>query len=617
MSDRQPRAAVTALWLLAALPGATFADDTARMAEIYVEELSRNSKDPAELARRLVHEAGKVTGKPALRSALYQKAYEYGVRTARGHEWAVAAMEAAIKTAADPKPLWRDQLAKACQLAYARKSRAERGPMGEKLLSALAEAGSAYLRQGLPAEASKHFGRAVLVARSLSSAREAEMVQKARRAHALIQAQKSIEQWEARLKRNAQDAQARMGLLRGHVLETDTPARAQPFLDASVPESWRRHVPLAVRDLAQLDAAACRDLGRWYASLARGAAPTAKGTALSRAVTYYRQYLKLHPRPDLERLQAEKALADTGMSWLNLVLASDTKVWLPMPKTVTLTVGTDVTMKLVLIPGGKFLMGSPRTDQRAGIGETPPRTVTISPGAPGFCMGVTEVTQAQWKAVMGTDPWKGKTKVKEGDDYPACYVNWNEAVLFCRKLSRSAGATVRLPTEAEWEYACRAGTTTRYSFGDSELELGDYAWYDENAEDVDEGCAHPVARKKPNAWGLYDMHGNVSEWCWDWYSPTYYAAGGNAVDPTGPRSAPTESTGSTRSKSRYSRRSRFGRLYRPPPPKPAPRVGRGGAMASGYAYCRSASRFKVPPESATYALGFRVVLSQIGRRPPG
>ena len=144
-----------------------------------------------------------------------------------------------------------------------------------------------------------------------------------------------------------------------------------------------------------------------------------------------------------------------------------------------------------------------------------------------------EVTQAQWQAVMGTTPWDVAKNVKEGDDYPASYVNWPDAVEFCRKLSEKEGLEYRLPTEAEWEYACRAGTTTAYSFGDDASELGEYAWYKENAWGAGQKHPHTVGQKKPNPWGLYDMHGNVWEWCSDWRGD--YSSE-SVTDPAGPSS---------------------------------------------------------------------------------
>jgi formylglycine-generating enzyme required for sulfatase activity len=206
-------------------------------------------------------------------------------------------------------------------------------------------------------------------------------------------------------------------------------------------------------------------------------------------------------------------------------------------KSLTLDLGAGVTMKLALIPSGKFLMGSKHSAaevaQMVGgketqhTGEHPQHEVTISRP---FYMGIHEVTQAQWLAVMGTQSWKDKVWGKPGDSNAASWVNWYEASEFCEKLSKRTGKKVTLPTEAQWEYACRAGTKTVYCFGDDPSKLGDYAWYEENTRKMGEEYAHPVGRKKPNPWGLYDMHGNVWEWCRDWYAADFYAKA-NKVDP--------------------------------------------------------------------------------------
>jgi len=213
-----------------------------------------------------------------------------------------------------------------------------------------------------------------------------------------------------------------------------------------------------------------------------------------------------------------------------------------------------VFMEMVSIPAGTFTMG---TVSGGHNDERPVRQVTLS----AFKMGKYEVTQEQYQEVMGTNPSRFKSNPAAGETQskrPVENTTWYDAIEFCNKLSIKEGLTpvytitgrtpatgypitsatvtatwenngYRLPTEAQWEYACRAGTTTDWYFGDTESELVNYAWYDENSNDM----THQVGKKTANASGLYDMHGNVYEWCWDWYGD--YPAS-NQTDPTGPAS---------------------------------------------------------------------------------
>ncbi len=239
--------------------------------------------------------------------------------------------------------------------------------------------------------------------------------------------------------------------------------------------------------------------------------------------------------------------------------------------TVKLDSSTD--LKFVLIPPGEFLMGSPDGEEDRESDEGPQHRVRITKP---FYLGECEVTQGQFDALMHTRPWSGKRYAKEGSVCAASYVSWNDAAEFCQRLSQKEGRTYRLPTEAEWEYACRAGTTTAYHFGSDSSSLGDYGWYDGNADSKNEQYAHEVSQKKPNSWGLHDMLGNVRELCSDWYESGYYGA-----------SPQDDSAG---------------------PPSGSHRVARGGSWLFGARFCRSAYRSGHSPDSRYSDRGFRVAL---------
>jgi len=165
-----------------------------------------------------------------------------------------------------------------------------------------------------------------------------------------------------------------------------------------------------------------------------------------------------------------------------------------LDKTITNSIG----MKLILISAGEFMMGS-EVDEKDRFGNEQQHRVRITRS---YYLGVYEVTQGQYEKLMGVRPWSGNRYVKEGSEYPATYVSWEDAMELCRKLSAKEGRKYRLPMEAEWEYACRAGSKSRYYFGDDSSDLGSYAWYDENTVDIGEQYAHQVGLKHANAWGL-------------------------------------------------------------------------------------------------------------------
>jgi formylglycine-generating enzyme required for sulfatase activity/serine/threonine protein kinase len=244
---------------------------------------------------------------------------------------------------------------------------------------------------------------------------------------------------------------------------------------------------------------------------------------------------------------------------------------LGVPVEMTNSIG----MKLTLVPPGEFLMGSPNSEQDRSDGELQHRVRMTKP----FYLGVYEVTQWEYERVMGASPSHFK---ESGNSAPVEMVSWDEAQEFCRKLSalpaeQAAGWVYRLPTEAEWEYACRAGSTSRFCFGDSDDGLDAYAWFGNNSDSK----THPVGLKKPNAWGLYDMHGNVWEWCADWYDSGYYVASPSS-DPQGPSSG-------------------------------SDRVSRGGGWLYRPGDCRSSYRDGFSPGIRSFDLGFRVARSPSGQ----
>ena len=192
-----------------------------------------------------------------------------------------------------------------------------------------------------------------------------------------------------------------------------------------------------------------------------------------------------------------------------------------------------VKIGFVIIGPGTFQMGSPKSEKGRYEHEGPRHKVRIPRLL--FYIGQYEVTQSQWEAVMGNRPWEGKNFVQEHPDHPAVYVSWNDVQAFAQKLNQDAGEfEFRLPTEAEWEYVCRAGTDKLWSFGNDGKLLKDHAWYEENAWNVEEKYGHAVGTKLPSPWGLYDMHGNVMEWVQDWFGPY---GDGDQTDPNGPEYA--------------------------------------------------------------------------------
>jgi formylglycine-generating enzyme required for sulfatase activity len=245
-----------------------------------------------------------------------------------------------------------------------------------------------------------------------------------------------------------------------------------------------------------------------------------------------------------------------------------------LPKELALDIGQGIKLEMVLIQAGEFSMGSPDSDKDARDEEKPQHRVHITRP---FYLGKYVVTQEQWQAVMGKNP-----SYFIGPKNPVDSVSWDDCQEYVARLNKrfqrtpnslpTVGGRFRLPTEAEWEYACRAGSKAKFCFGDDDSSLGEYAWHLGNSGDK----PNPVGQKKPNAFGLFDMHGNAGEWCQDWYDERYYSSS-VTDDPPGP------TAGSNR-------------------------VNRGGGWDRPGTYCRSAFRSYYAPGFRLNYLGLRVSL---------
>jgi formylglycine-generating enzyme required for sulfatase activity len=233
-----------------------------------------------------------------------------------------------------------------------------------------------------------------------------------------------------------------------------------------------------------------------------------------------------------------------------------------LPDSITNSIG----MELIRLPAGSFVMGGDWDAEQADENELPQHEVTFKQP---FYIGRTPVTQSQWEAVMGTNPSEFR-----GEDHPVETVSYEDAAAFLARLNASEDSPgYRLPTEAEWEYAARAGTASTYCFGPQTVRLTEYAWFQKNSG----RSTQPVGRLAANAWGLYDMHGNVHEWCADWFDRNYYARSPRE-NPRGPR-------------------------------KGVARCLRGGDWGSEAWYCRCAIRSLSAPSRRSPRVGVRIARS--------
>ena len=582
---------LAAACVVAVLAGAALADPQSDYESLFGQEAkkvaaTRSTADDAAFAKKVLDAAKAMTDAPKTQIFLYEKVVQFGSKNVGGTPHALEAIELLIKHQPAQEAKWQE-----LNLNFMEKQfQMSRGPIRKELakayLDVLIEAAEAKAAAGSPKEAMELYRKGVPVA-IYAAHKLREIRDSMRDLIAASEAQAQHQKLIKKLAANPNDTATREKLILIYVMELDDASKAASLLAKGVDEKLRKYVPLAAKKAADLTEATCMELGQWYHKTLLGKASAAgKPVVLARAKLYYERYLSMHTKRDVGRYKASSALAEVNRELEKLGGAL-------MGKFHILTLPKGVTMKLALIPAGSFMMGSPVSEKGRRADEGPQHKVTISKP---FYMGVTEVTVGQFGAFVADSGYKTdaekegwgyvykggwsklagaswrKAQFTQTADHPAICVSWNDAVAFCRWLGKRTGKNSRLPTEAQWEYACRAGTKTRFYFGEDEAQLAEHAWYRANSD----MRTHPVGRKKPNAAGLYDMYGNVWEWCADFYAKGYDAKA-KTVDPTGPASGTA-------------------------------RARRGGPWIDPPGYLRSASRHSSVPDHRNDIVGFRVVV---------
>ena len=488
-----------------------------------IAQITSGAKTNSARAAKLLA-AGKImTDQPKVCVVVLEKAVEFGMKSPAspaGCKAAVDALDLLEAEFPDRKDEWAQKRVDACRVRYrTAKTQSEEYAAGREYLTALLAVAKIHEKSGDWTSAATHYRQAGPVDTYTMSGMADDIHGKLKTAEHFAATKKRAAQYAALLKKDPSKASTRALLVKLLVVELNDPARAVEYLNEDMGEMWRTCVPLAAKGIGDLTEAACLELGSWYhKELTKNASPTGKGVLLGRARDYYKKFARLHTTVDVQTFRAKAALTDVEKALAKLNAPPVIRVSGRGGRTLVLSMGRGVTMKFVHIPVGEFLMGKRKATKARHKDEAPQHRVTIGKA---FYMGVTEVTQSQYQFVTGKNPSKFKAPLN-----PLEQVSWGEAAAFCKAMSKRTHRTVRLPTEAQWEYACRAGTTTNFSFGADDDALAAHGWCKANGGQK----THQVALKKPNPAGLYDMHGNVWEWCRDWYDSKFYAKA-KSVDP--------------------------------------------------------------------------------------
>ncbi len=547
---------------------------------------TRTTEDDGAFAVKLLDAAKTVSDQKDLQRFLYAKTAEFGIKDAAGLAAAETATRALLKLDRANRSRWTDHLVTVLSRRFADAELTARAAAGDALIDALLAAADMETAAGEIEQVELLYRRALRTAETIRSPRHPAIERRQELDLARVRARKRLGELTEKLGKDNRPAD-REALILLHLLDMNDPAAAAKLVDPSISEAFRTYVPLAARPVKELPAPLARELGFWYATLAGEASAAGRVNALRRAEGCFQRFLDKHGKGDAEALRVRLALEKTRKQLTDAAGEPASE-----GKELTLPLGKDAEMAFIRIEPGTFQMGTPG-DEKGRQPDENLREVTLSRP---YYMGKTPVTFAQFKAFVDAtgyrthaerkgwaNAYKGRWRkfryaswkrpgFMQGKDHPVVCVSFGDAEEFCQWLSKVSRRTVRLPTEAEWECACRAGTRTRFHFGNDERQLGDYAWYRENSR----GRTHSVASKKPNARGLYDMHGHVWEWCSDWWSTSYVPLG-PVTDPTGP-------TTGTR------------------------RVLRGGCWFDVPQWCRSGDRAREEPPHRSSNIGFRVVV---------
>ncbi len=536
------------------IPDATAQKNAEKMIrELFKDEYAKKAPaDQKALAQKLLQQGRDTKDDPAVRYVLFQEGMDLAAK--------VGDVSTALGAAEEIGKLYEvDGLALKTQ-ALTASAGASKTP---ETATALAEAWLQVADEAVAAdkfrEAKALAGKAEAAAKVSKDAALVKRVQKrGDEIEYLEREQKKVKDAEKVLETNPNDPDANLALGRYALLKGDV-GKALPMLSKGSEPLLR---VAADKELAApTEAKGQVELGdAWWEAAEKEKNAAVKEALLGRAKENYEKALV--GLSGFGKTRVEKRLAE-----LNAVKAS------PNPSSVgstkpllTLDLGGGVKMEFIYIKPGAFTMGGTEAEKGGREDERPTHKVEI---AKAFYLGKYEVTQAQWETLMKSNPSHGK-----GPDLPVEQVSWEECQNFITKLNGKAkdqlgGRIAALPTEAQWEYACRAGTKTVWSFGDDESGMEEHGWFSGNSG----GQTHPVGLKKPNAWGLFDMHGNVWEWCQNWYAPY----GVDGIDPEGP------STGQQRSI-------------------------RGGGFRGPPFHARSAMRNQDSPGGRHFTRGFRVAL---------